>query len=157
MFHVREATADDIPLLARHRAAMFRDMGRLVPDCEAPLVAAATAYFKEAIPRGDYLGWVAEGSSSEPVGGAGVQLRPILPRPRPPGDAIELGPEAIILNVYVEPEWRRRGVGKALMRAVLAALAERSIRRVVLHASHDGRRLYERLGFVVTNEMILQE
>ena len=69
---------------------------------------------------------------------------------------IELGPEAIILNVYVEPAWRRRGVGEALMRSVLTALTDLKVRRIVLHASDNGRRLYERLGFVLTNEMRLE-
>jgi predicted N-acetyltransferase YhbS len=59
-----------------------------------------------------------------------------------------------VLNVYVEPEWRR-GVAETLMRVQLDAVAERGIRRVVLHASDDGRPLYERLGFVQTNEMPL--
>jgi ribosomal protein S18 acetylase RimI-like enzyme len=95
-------------------------------------------------------------SPQEVIGGAGVQLRPLLPRPRPEGDDIELGPEAIVLNAYVDAARRRRGLGDALMRAVLAALAERNIRRIVLHASADGRRLYERLGFVPTNEMRLE-
>jgi ribosomal protein S18 acetylase RimI-like enzyme len=157
-FHVREATVADIPLLAGHRAAMFRDMGRLASDRQAALVRATVDYFREALPRGEYLGWVALSSASpaEPIGGAGVQLRPILPRPAPAGDGIELGPEAIILNVYVEPAWRRRGVGEALMRSLLSALAQRKVRRIVLHASDEGRRLYERLGFVPTNEMRLE-
>ena len=60
-----------------------------------------------------------------------------------------------MLNVYVEPGCRRRGVAEALMRAILGALAARGIRRVVLHASDEGRRLYERLGFLATNEMRL--
>jgi hypothetical protein len=38
----------------------------------------------------------------------------------------------------------------------MTALAARGIRRVVLHASADGRRLYERIGFVPTNEMRLE-
>lgn len=157
LFRIRPATIADAPLLARHRAAMFRDMGRLAGDWEQALVRATTDYLRDALPRGDYLGWVADSATSAPecVGGAGVQLRPILPRPRPASDGIELGPEAIVLNVYVESAWRRRGVGEALMRAVLAALAERGVHRIVLHASDDGRRLYERLGFVPTNEMRL--
>jgi ribosomal protein S18 acetylase RimI-like enzyme len=156
-FLVREATAFDIPLLAGHRAAMFRDMGRLDPNDEAALVRATAEYFRAALPGGQYLGWVAQSSSPpEPIGGAGVQLRPILPRPGPPGGSLELGPEAIVLNVYVEPAWRRRGVGEALMRSVLAELAERKARRIVLHASDEGRRLYERLGFAPTNEMRLE-
>ena len=157
-FLVREATIVDVPLLAHHRAAMFRDMGRLASDREMALVAATAEYLRGALPRGDYLAWVAQSqvSPAEVIGGAGVQLRPILPRPGPAGDSIEPGPEAIILNVYVELAWRRRGVGEALMRSVLTALAERKIRRIVLHASDEGRRLYERLGFVPTNEMRLE-
>lgn len=157
-FQVREATVSDIPLLAGHRGAMFRDMGRLASDGEAVLVRATADYFRVALPGGEYLGWVAQSTASppEPIGGAGVQLRPILPRPGSAGGGVELGPEAIVLNVYVEPAWRRRGVGEALMRSVLTALAERKVRRIVLHASDEGRRLYERLGFVPTNEMRLE-
>jgi len=152
---VRQAGIDDIPVLARHRAAMFRDMGHLPPDQEQPLADATATYLREALPRGDYLAWVAEGAPAMIVGGAGVQLRRILPRPRPAEPDLELGPEAIVLNVYVEPAWRRRGIAEALMRTLLGALAARGIRRIVLHASDEGRRLYERLGFTPTNEMRL--
>jgi ribosomal protein S18 acetylase RimI-like enzyme len=157
VFAVRPADAIDIPLLAHHRAAMFRDMGQLAPHQEKPLEQATTDYLRDALPRGEYLAWVAEDTETPPtvIGGAGVQLRPILPRPRTQTEDLELGPEAIILNVYVEPAWRRRGVADALMRAVLDTLAARGIHRIVLHASDDGRRLYERLGFVQTNEMRL--
>jgi ribosomal protein S18 acetylase RimI-like enzyme len=157
MFTVRAARSADIPLLGQHRALMFRDMGQLPPGGEAALAHATEVYLRDALPRGEYLAWIAEstGPSPQAIGGAGVQLRPMLPRPRSPAGELELGPEAIVLNVYVAPTWRRRGIAEALMRAALAVLAERGIRRVVLHASDDGRRLYERLGFVPTNEMLL--
>jgi GNAT superfamily N-acetyltransferase len=134
---------------------MFRDMGRLAPGVEPALAAATERYLRGAMPAGEYLGWVAEATTPTvtPIGGAGVQLRPLVPRPDPAGEGLELGPEAIVLNVYVEPAWRRRGIGEALVRAVLAAMAERGVRRIVLHASDEGRRLYERLGFAPTNEM----
>ncbi len=151
---VRRAGLSDIPAIARHRAAMFRDMGKLAPGQEDALEQATTAYLGGAMPRGEYLAWVAEADGGI-IGGAGVQLRPILPRPRDGADGLELGPEAIVLNVYVEAAWRRRGVADALMRALLDDLAARGVRRIVLHASDEGRRLYERLGFVVTNEMRL--
>ncbi len=156
-FQIREATVLDLPLLAYHRAAMFRDMGRLASELERELVRATAAYLRDALPSGEYLAWVAETTRSpaEPIGGAGVQLRRILPRPGSGGDGLELGPEAIVLNVYVEPAWRRRGVGEALMQVVLAVLAERKVGRIVLHASDQGRRLYRRLGFVASNEMRL--
>jgi len=157
VFNVRRAIIDDIAVLAQHRAAMFHDMGALPVHQIASLQSATALYLRDAIPRGEYLAWVAEdaGDSSSIIGGAGVQLRPILPRPRPGSDDLELGPEAIVLNVYVESTWRRRGVAEALMRTLLQELSARGIRRIVLHASDDGRRLYERLGFVATNEMRL--
>jgi ribosomal protein S18 acetylase RimI-like enzyme len=156
-FIVRAAVIADIPVLAHHRAAMFHDMGTLPSQQIGALESATTSYLREAMPRGEYLAWVAQARDTEPVivGGAGVQLRTILPRPRPGSDNLELGPEAIVLNVYVEPSWRRRGIADALMHALLQELAQRNVRRIVLHASDDGRRLYERLGFVATNEMRL--
>lgn len=63
------------------------------------------------------------------------------------------GRHAIVLNVYTEPAWRRRGLAELLMRRVLAWAREERLDRLVLHASQEGRRLYERLGFVATNEM----
>jgi ribosomal protein S18 acetylase RimI-like enzyme len=159
LFGVRQADTTDIPLLAYHRAAMFRDMGRLASHQEETLKRATASYLRDAMPRGGYLAWVAESTAAPRpiIGGAGVQLRTILPRPRAGTDDVELGPEAIVLNVYVESAWRRRGVAEALMREVLTALKARGIRRIVLHASEDGRRLYKRLGFVPTNEMRFAE
>jgi GNAT superfamily N-acetyltransferase len=154
LFNIRNAHGSDVPLLARHRASMFTDMGKLAPDRAAALERATASYLDAAFPRGEYLAWVAQHETAV-IGGVGVQLRHILPRPDSGDDDLELGPEAIILNLYVEREWRRRGVAEALMHSVLDALAARGIRRIVLHASPEGRRLYERLGFVPTNEMRL--
>ena len=66
---------------------------------------------------------------------------------------IAAGRHAIVLNVYTEPAWRRRGLGELLMREVLAWARREQLDRLVLHASEAGRPLYERLGFVATNEM----
>jgi GNAT superfamily N-acetyltransferase len=158
MFIVRQADTTHIPHLAHHRAAMFRDMGQIVDPLDDRIERATASYLREALPRGEFLAWVAEldGSPATVIGGAGVQLRPILPRPRPGTEDLELGPEAIVLNVYVEPAWRRHGVAEALMQALLTTLSEWGVRRVVLHAAADARSLYERLGFVATNEMRLE-
>jgi ribosomal protein S18 acetylase RimI-like enzyme len=155
-FTVRPATTGDVRILARHRVSMFRDMGRQLDDATADaLLEATTTYLREAVPRGEYVAWLARDAGSDVIGGAGAQLRRILPRALDVGPGIELGPEALVVNVYVEREWRRRGVADALMRALLESLTARGIRRIVLHASPEGRPVYERLGFVPTNEMRL--
>ena len=151
-FSLRRATAADADVLARHRADMFRDMGELSDDVRDTLVAAARAYFAAAIPDGRYIAWLAE-AGGEIVGGAGLQLRELLPRPARGGARLVRGPQGLILNVFTERAWRRRGVAAALMRELLSWCGENGIESVVLHASPEGRPLYEQLGFTPTNEM----
>ena len=87
------------------------------------------------------------------MAGAGVQFRSLLPRPTLAGDGLLLGREGLVLNVYTVKSWRRRGVARQLMEAILAWAAGEGIVRLVLGASPEGRPLYEKLGFVPTREM----
>ena len=48
---------------------------------------------------------------------------------------------------------RRRGVARQLMESILTWAGEVELESLVLHASADGRALYEHLGFAPTNEM----
>ncbi len=60
-----------------------------------------------------------------------------------------------ILNVYTEPAHRRRGLARALMQVALDWCEANEVGAVILHASPEGRPLYESLGFTSTNEMRL--
>ena len=152
---VRLATPADAPVLARHRAEMFRDMGKLDDDHYERLLTAAERDIRAWLESGDYVSWVAnpKGRPEEIVAGAGIQIRKLLPRPIPGGAGMRLGPEAIVLNVFTERTWRRRGIGAELMTHAIEWARKHGMARLVLHASDDGRRLYERLGFEPTNEM----
>ena len=153
---VRRATAADSRVLARHRAEMFRDMGDLPDDRHyATLLSAAEREIAACLASGDYVSFVASpaGRPAEVVAGAGIQIRRLLPRPLANGSGIRLGPEAIVLNVFTERAWRRRGIAARLMEHVIGWARSNGIAQLVLHASPDGRRLYERLGFEPTNEM----
>jgi ribosomal protein S18 acetylase RimI-like enzyme len=154
-YRIRRATGADAEVIARHRVAMFRDMGcGGLPDERdaAPLEAAARQYLSEALPSGLYCGWLAEDGDGVIVAGGGMIVQRGVPRP----ENVHGGEEAYLLNVYVEPAHRRFGLARALMDAMLAWARERGLARVVLHASDDGRALYESLGFdPVTTEMRL--
>ena len=147
-YRVRTATVDDVGVIAQHRAAMFRAMG-LVPDAEyATLAAGSARVLANALAAGTYRGWLTE-LDRDVVAGAGVILRPLLPRPGQPDGATEVE----VLNVYTEPQHRRCGLARGLMHAVLAWCAAQRFAKVTLHASDAGRPLYESLGFSATNEM----
>ena len=147
-YRIRAATLADAAVITHHRVAMFRDMG-VLDEREVPALEAATrAYLAAALPCTAYLGWMVE-ADGEVVAGGGVIMRQLLPRPGYP----EGGEEAYVLNVYTEPEHRRRGVARALMQAILDWCRQRCVSRVSLHASDEGRPLYESLAFLETNEM----
>lgn len=143
-------------LLATHRVAMFRDMGRTTAAIEQPLLASCADYFAQALPSGEYVGWIAYLTvpPHAPIGGAGVQFRPLVPRTDPTGHALVRGREGLILNVYTDPAHRRRGVARRLMETLIAWAPGAGIVRLVLHAAPDGRHLYESLGFLASNEMV---
>ena len=156
-FIIRNATADDVETIARHRAAMFSDIRALPPEVFDRLEAATRIYLADAIPGGECVGWLAapSGDAGRIAGGAGVQVQRVLPFPRWIGDEADaaIGLQAIVLNVYVEPAWRRQGLARRLMYEVLAWARSTGLERLVLHAAPAGRALYEQLGFVQTSEM----
>jgi GNAT superfamily N-acetyltransferase len=150
---IRSATAADSRVLATQRVAMFREMGQLQSSQDAPLLDASEAWFAAAIPAGDYVAWLAHAAEGATTGGAGVQRRAMLPRPVPNGDALLIGSEGVVLNVYVEQAWRRRGIARRLMQTVIQWAPAAGIVRLVLHPSDEGLHLYESLGFVPTREL----
>ena len=153
--HVRRATLADIPALVHHRVSMYRDMGELAPSDEAWLVEATTAYLRSALESGEYLAWLAvtPGAPERVVAGAGLIVRAMIPRPGIAG-GIEVR-EAQVVNVYTEAPWRRRGIAALVMQHLIDYTRANHLNRVSLHASDDGRPLYESLGFAPTNEMRL--
>lgn len=56
-----------------------------------------------------------------------------------------------LANVFTVPEHRRRGFGALLVDDVVAWARSIEADRVDLSATPDGRRLYERVGFVLTS------
>lgn len=52
-----------------------------------------------------------------------------------------------LADVVVDPAHRGAGLGSALVAGVLADVEPLGLKRVVLKASDDARRVYERLGF----------
>ena len=73
--------------------------------------------------------------------GAGV-IADRLPNPWHPN-----GLAGYVQWMSTEPAFRRQGLGRAVLRAVLAWLDERGVDNVELHATEEGARLYRSEGF----------
>lgn len=152
---IRLATVDDARIVAEQRAALFQDVGRLAAHAAPALVEAATAFLEDAMARGIYVGWLAapDDDPEHIVAGAGVVTRPLMPRPDAGGTGILDGLQGLIVNVYTHPDWRRAGLATRLVREIIAWARTNEIHSLILHASDQGRPVYERLGFEASNEM----
>ena len=160
-FQIRFATDSDLEVISWHRARMFKDMGELPPELFDSFRTQSLAVLQGMFDEGRYVGWLAspKDDRNKIVAGAGVQLREVPPHPQPNANGeidIVGGRQAIIQNVYTEPEWRRRGLAALLIKTIIDWTGEQGIGSVVLHASDDGRAVYERLGFIQTTEMRLR-
>ena len=147
---LRPAGLADLELILRQRREMFREMGGDYERKIDSFERASRKYFSCALENGSYYGLVGE-LNDEVVAGGGVVIAPW------PGSPLNLDPRrAWILNIYVEPEFRRRGFARDITEALIEWCRQNGFQSVALHASEYGRSLYEKLGFLNTNEMRLR-
>ena len=142
----RKATLDDLPTIVHQRVGMFTDMG-VDPQRIQAMEAPFRAWVIERMNEGVFETWLAC-DGDQVVAGAGLWLFEWMPSPL----ALRTV-RAYILNVYTERAYRRQGIARRLIEQILDHCRAKSIDTVLLHASQQGRPIYEGLGFVQTNEM----
>ena len=147
---IREASVDDLPEILRQRRRMYEDMHYTNLAELGAMVSASSTFLRKAMTDGSFRAWLAYAAEHAVAGGAVL----ISPWPAHPYD-LECR-RATILNVYTDPEYRRRGIARRLMQTMIDWCRQQGFAGVSLHASDDGRRLYESLGFEPSNEMRLK-
>jgi len=145
-YPIRVATIDEIDVLIDLRLAMFEAMGYEGQVLERAIDPMRN-YFQEHLPSGAFRVWVAE-NQGETVASIGLVIHSIPPSPKN-----LIGKEAYVMNLVTLQEFRRRGIAKKLILHVLDTARSEGIRVVSLHASAEGHRLYEGLGFEISDSV----
>src|SRR5207248_90590 len=104
---------------------------------QAAVKSAFREYFETHIPSGEFIGWAAE------VDGVAVATGGMVFWHKPPLDDDATGREAYIMNMYTLPEWRGKGIAGKLMDVLIEDARAAGIRRIRLHASEAGSRVYK--------------
>lgn len=146
----RPVGPDDLELICHHREEMFRDAGS-----DERALASMTQHFREWLaPRladGSYFGFIID-CDGEPAAGVGLMLIDWPPHPlHPVHDR-----RGYVLNLFVEPQHRRRGHARKLMEMAQEELERRGVSLLVLHATEKGRPLYSQLGWVAGSAEMLK-
>ena len=149
MLTTRRATPEDADLITRHRKAMFADMR----DAPEPILEEMARNFdpwvRRMIAEDKYAGWITS-KGERPIASAGLLILDWAPHFLDP----TCGQRGYILNIFVEPDFRRQGLALMLTKECMAEAQQRGIGVVALHASQKGRPVYEKLGFTASNEML---
>jgi GNAT superfamily N-acetyltransferase len=99
----------------------------------------------EADRRTTWLAWV----GPDAVGMASLFEYRRMPRPgRPDSRWGYLG------NMFVRDKFRNRGIGSALLQAIVALAEERGYARLVLSPSEQAVSFYARVGFIVPDDSV---
>lgn len=144
---IRALDIDDLELVCRHREEMFRDSGRS-DDVLLPMTEHFRTWVKPRLLDGSYFGY-AMVDGGVPVAGIGMMLIDWPPHPSHPTQ----DKRGYVLNVFVEPAYRKRGLARELMRLAEAEFARRGVGYAILHATAKGRPLYQDEGWTGTTEM----
>src|ERR1700744_7235 len=114
---VRALEETDLELICRHREQMFREAGR-----DEAVLQTMTAHFREWLgPRlrdRTYFGYVMS-ETNRAIAGIGLMLIDCPPHPSHPVS----DKRGYVLNLYVEPACRRRGLARDLMQLAEAEFA----------------------------------
>ena len=145
---LRRATADDVEFLADAWYAMLEEDRLLAPRVDPQWRSYITADFRTGISGGSQLWIVAEEERRIVATGAAFF--------RGGRSSLALtGLTATLAGVYTFPGFRRRGLARAVVGRLIELCRTRGCRFVRLRASEQGRPLYEQLGFVPGDEMVL--
>ena len=142
---------DDLDLLVTHRQNMWRDIH---PEWGAEVEASAEAtreWIRKALSVGELIGFIARAEDGSVAGSGCLWIRPEQPRPTNPRQVVPY-----LMSMYTEREFRRKGAAQKVVQAAIQWCRDRGYDRVVLHASSEGRPLYENFGFEPGSEMRLK-
>ncbi|MDV3438022.1 GNAT family N-acetyltransferase [Pseudomonas otitidis] len=143
----RQLVPDDLELICRHREAMFLEAGG-DPAALRVMTEHFRPWLRVRLEDGRYYGFMVM-DEGDPAAGIGLMSIDWPPHPAHPTQ----DQRGYVLNVYVEPAYRRRGLATALMKLAEAEFARRGLGFAVLHATEVGRPVYQALGWAATREM----
>ena len=154
MIEIRKSTNEDIEKLMDVRLEMLRVVNNLGAEKKfsQTLIDCSREYFlhgdQTTVLAEDFNdGWGGGECDGKAIGCASISYITIMPTFSHP-----TGKRAHLMNVYVNKAYRRQGIARKMVSALIAEARSRGCTEISLDATSDGEPLYESLGFVKNNE-----
>lgn len=146
---IRQATIQDMDLLMQWRMEVLHAVFAIPQEQSVTeLEEENRHYYQTELPRGEHIACFAY-LGEEIVGCGGMCLYHEMPSPDNPN-----GKCAYLMNIYARPQFRRHGVGNAVVRWLIEQAEQRGITKIYLETSEKGRPLYREIGFDDMSDMM---
>ncbi|WP_418750281.1 GNAT family N-acetyltransferase [Frisingicoccus sp.] len=149
----KRATIEDINVLTTTRIEVLRAANKLSEDTDMSEVEKQSYnYYQRALCDGSHIAYLVF-NENRFVGAGDVSFFQVMPTYHNPS-----GNKAYIMNMYTNPEYRRKGIAYKTLDMLIRDVKNKGITAISLEATDMGRPLYEKYGFVKMNdEMELPE
>ena len=139
----KRATIEDIDILTETRIEVLRAANQLSHDIDLREVERQSyAYYKKALCDDTHIAYLIF-DEDRFVGAGGLSFFQVMPTYHNPS-----GKKAYIMNMYTNPEYRRRGIAYKTLDMLIGDAKRKGITSISLEATVMGRPLYEKYGFV---------
>ncbi|MDE5780567.1 MAG: GNAT family N-acetyltransferase [Lachnospiraceae bacterium] len=138
----KRATENDIEELVNTRIIVLRAANKLSDDIDMSKVKEESyKYYKESLAAGEHIAYLVYDDNIF-IGAGGVSFYKVMPTYHN-----STGRKAYIMNMYTEPEYRRKGIAFKTLDLLVNEVRKRGILQISLEATAAGRPLYEKYGF----------
>ena len=149
----KRAELEDIDILTKTRIEVLRAANQLSDDTDMSEVERESYnYYQKALCDGSHIAYLVF-DEERFVGAGGVSFFQVMPTYHNPS-----GNKAYIMNMYTNPEYRRKGIAIKTLDMLIKDAKNKGVTSISLEATDMGRPLYEKYGFIKMNdEMELPE
>ena len=139
----KKASLSDLEILVSTRVNVLRSANQLDLSVDMKEVEKSSRlYYQEALASDNHTAFLVYNADDNVIGAGAVSYYQVMPTYHNPS-----GKKAYIMNMYVAPEHRRKGIATKLLDLLIADSKKRGIDHIMLEATQMGRKLYENYGF----------
>lgn len=158
---LQQAGLDQLELILQWRMRVIQAVFAPVPDEELPALKAANrAYYLKHLSDGSHLSYFLrmseegqpDGEESRIIGCCALCLWQEMPSPDNPS-----GQCAYVMNVYVDPAFRRHHAAHWMIEQLTARALECKAGKIYLETTEAARTLYRGCGFVPLEDYMIYE
>lgn len=146
-FIYKKAGIEDLDMLVKTRIEILKVINHIDDNTDMSDFEKSTLdYYKEALKNNTHTAYLVF-DNDKFIGAGGIDYYKVMPSYHNPS-----GNTAFIMNIYTNPDYRRKGIAYKVLDLLVKDAKERGVENIILDSTLMGRPLYEKYGFVKIND-----